>query len=171
MPKHYCERSAGLVHPERRICCPPLPIRRSSLMRLGVAGVGVVGGAVCEWLEQFTKHHVMRRDPAKGLADTFKECQAVFVCVPAPPTKSRNVDLKSVEAVLSYLGQECSEKMPVFIKTTVPPGSCDMLTEKFSRPIFSMPEFLTERVAMDDFKAQPVLTGAHIGYKAFLRAV
>lgn len=49
---------------------------------------------------------------------------------------------------------------PIFIRTTVLPGTCDNLSSELNKEIYFMPEFLTERTAYEDFCNQPmVITG------------
>lgn len=60
--------------------------------------------------------------------------------------------------------------MPIFIRTTLLPGTCDKLSEEFGRKIYFMPEFLTERTAYEDFCIQSMIyTGCeHLMKRIFI---
>ena len=127
-------------------------------MILGIIGCGAVGGALKRWFEKNTTHTLRLRDPALDRDDSMKDCEAVFIAVPVP------TDPKSGDQDLSILKQEicfltAPPQVPVFIKSTVLPGTCNHLTTLYSRPVIAMPEFLTERTADADFEAQPVVCG------------
>jgi UDPglucose 6-dehydrogenase len=51
--------------------------------------------------------------------------------------------------------------VPVFVRTTILPGTSDMLSKETGHQVCYMPEFLTERTHLEDFKKQTmVFTGA-----------
>ena len=51
--------------------------------------------------------------------------------------------------------------VPVFVRTTILPGTSDMLSKETGHQVCYMPEFLTERTHIEDFKKQTmVFTGA-----------
>ena len=51
--------------------------------------------------------------------------------------------------------------VPVFVRTTILPGTSDILTKETGHQVCFMPEFLTERTHIEDFRKQPmVFTGA-----------
>ena len=51
--------------------------------------------------------------------------------------------------------------VPVFVRTTILPGTSDMLSRETGHSVYYMPEFLTERTHIEDFKKQTmVFTGA-----------
>src|SRR3990167_4511335 len=128
-------------------------------MRLGVVGVGIVGGALVSWLKKETDHEVLCLDPARGHLDSVSSAEALFVCVPAP-TIGYHQDLSIIESVI----QECGRiTQRVFIRSSVIPGTADQLAEKYGLRIYSMPEFLTERIANDDFYCHGVLCGSRPG--------
>lgn len=50
---------------------------------------------------------------------------------------------------------------PIWIRTTILPGTSKALSDETGRTVYHMPEFLTERTYLEDFKWQPmVFTGA-----------
>lgn len=118
-------------------------------MRLGLIGVGVVGGTLKTWLEKNTNHQLKLYDPEKKLYDDLDECQAIFISVPVP-SAMYGQNLKIItEAVVK--AKKITKN--VFIRSTVLPGTND------SYGTISMPEFLTERRAQDDFNNLPMIFG------------
>jgi hypothetical protein len=53
------------------------------IFRVGIAGVGEVGGAFKSLLEQFDAHEIHLYDPPKGLLGDLSTCQVIHVCVPS----------------------------------------------------------------------------------------
>lgn len=51
--------------------------------------------------------------------------------------------------------------VPVFVRTTVLPGTCDRLSAELNRDISFMPEFLTQRTADEDFARQTMIFTKH----------
>ena len=125
-------------------------------MKIGIAGVGVVGGTLANWLRFHTQHEFDLYDPALKLEGALCGCDAVFICVPAPTLTNGDVDLSHVEHVL----EKIKDFPMVFIRSTVPPGTTDKLEKKYGREMFFMPEFLTERTATQDFDDHLVISGS-----------
>ena len=134
-------------------------------MNIGIIGQGFVGTAVREGLKSFYPVSVydLRKDlcPDSMLmspGDIVETCEVIFQCLPTPMKKSGECDLKIVEGSLATIDNLASvhDKSPiVIIKSTVPPGTCESLNNKFKNInlVFS-PEFLTEANSVDDFKNQ-----------------
>lgn len=119
-------------------------------MRLGIIGVGVVGGVLKRYFEEHCpQHEVKCLDPAKGMTDNLEGCEAIFVSVPVPAA-GIGQDLKQLESAV-FTAKKFTRN--VFIRSTVLPGTNDRLGT------FSMPEFLTERSAYEDFKKLPIVVG------------
>jgi len=118
--------------------------------KVGVVGVGMVGGAMQRYLEKKQGLELFLYDKGKGLGshDEINKAEIVFVCVPTPYLKDgKGFDLSFVEETLSWLN---GEKV-VVIKSTVLPGTTEMLQQKY--PNFKLlmnPEFLTEETADQD---------------------
>ncbi len=126
-------------------------------MRIGIYGLGVVGGALANYLKS-RKHDVKKKDPELGLNDSLVPTpDAVFICVPIP-TKGFNQDLSIVETILDeWRGSE----IPIFLRSTALPGTADGLSAKYNCNVVSCPEFLTERHAESDMARLPILYGHH----------
>lgn len=112
--------------------------------------MGVVGGTLKRWLKEHTPQHEIKCfDPGKGLKDDLAGCNAIFISVPVPATPyGQDVSMldQAVTLAKKYSGL-------VFIRSTVLPGTNDMYGT------ISMPEFLTERKAYEDFCAHPIMLG------------
>jgi len=118
-------------------------------MKIGLIGVGVVGGALKTWLEKNTTHMVCCYDPGKGMSDDLAGCTHIFISVPVPAS-GQGQDLRVLGEAVS-MAKKYTDK--VFVRSTVLPGTNDMLGT------IAMPEFLTERRAYDDFFKLPLLIG------------
>ncbi len=124
-------------------------------MKVGIYGLGVVGGALARFFETHTQHKVMKRDPGLSLNDDFVGVDAIFVCVPVP-TKGFKQDLSIVETILDV---HKATSVPIFLRSTVLPGTADRLSQDHLVTIYSCPEFLTERSADADTARLPILAG------------
>ena len=118
-------------------------------MIVGIIGVGVVGGTLKQWFEEFTSHDIRCHDPLKGLNDSLVGCDAIFISIPVPPL-SDGQDLRGLREAVNLAKQHAEF---VFIRSTALPGTSDELG------CIAMPEYLTERQAYEDMKALPVLCG------------
>jgi len=82
----------------------------------------------------------------------------VFVCVPTPMNEDGSCNTDIVESVVAQINEasaKLNKKTIVVVKSTVPPGTCEKLGEKYTDCYVCFnPEFLTERNAVEDFKNQ-----------------
>lgn len=66
-------------------------------------------------------------------------------------------DTQVLESIVASL----PDNAPIWIRTTILPGTSAMLSKKTGKIVYHMPEFLTERTHLEDFKWQPmVFTGS-----------
>src|SRR3989344_1633333 len=125
--------------------------------KVGIVGVGMVGGAMKRYLEKKQGLELFLYDKGKGLGspEEVNKAEIVFVCVPTPYLKDlpagqaggKGFYLSYVEETLSWLA---GEKV-VVIKSTVLPGTTEMLQKKYPQHKLLMnPEFLTEETADQD---------------------
>jgi UDPglucose 6-dehydrogenase len=118
--------------------------------KVGVVGTGMVGGAMLRYLQKKDGLEIFVYDKGKneGSQDGVNGAEVVFVCVPTPYLKDgTGFDLSFVEETLSWLN---GEKV-VVIKSTVLPGTTEMLQKKYPQHKLLMnPEFLTEETADQD---------------------
>ena len=126
-------------------------------MDIGIAGVGVVGGALARWLGENTQNKIKLFDPGKGLKDSLKHCDATFICTPCPTKDDGDQDYGAIEESI-----ERSSGIK-FIRSTVLPGTNDRLGT------YSCPEFLTERTAYRDTCEMQIIAG-YLGHD-FMRRI
>lgn len=128
-------------------------------MKVGVIGVGFVGGSVmAACMKANLKVIAFDKYRKVGTMQDVCEADVIFVAVPTP-TSDNIQDLSAIREVLSGL-EANSYRGPIIIKSTVLPGTCDMLAAAYPNlKLIHNPEFLTERNAKQDFldqKATPV---------------
>lgn len=116
--------------------------------KVGIIGVGMVGGALKRYFEKREDLELYLYDK-KGLGsmDDVNKADYVYVCLPTPYVPGKGCDTSLIEAGISQIS---GEKV-VIIKSTVIPGTTNKLQEKFSQhKILFNPEFLTEDTADQD---------------------
>lgn len=122
-------------------------------MKLGFIGHGVVGGATSHL---FSKKFDVRNlyDPGQGYnePEVIQACDVIFVSVPVP-TKGFFQDLSIIDIVLDQF-VPVNQTALYIIRSTILPGTCTDLAEKYGANIFHWPEFLTERTAREDIRKQ-----------------
>lgn len=141
---------------------------------LGIVGCGVVGGVLAEYFHKLDSESLLLRryDPPKGFHDDLSSCDAVFISVPVDTNADGSQDLSHLIKTLNLLSTTLKQptKIPIFIRSTVLPGTCDLLAnggnpyceyalQEQPLSLYAMPEFLTERTASDDFLTQPLIVG------------
>lgn len=123
-------------------------------LRIGIIGCGIVGGSLRRWLEKNTDCDIKVYDPRLERLDDLSGCDICFVSVPVP-TKSFKQDLSILEESV----ERCPKRAMIFVRSSVLPGVCDYLSDKYSRIVCAMPEFLTERQADEDMNRLPLICG------------
>lgn len=124
-------------------------------MKLGIAGYGIVGGALGRWLDRHTSHQLLVYDRPKKRLDDLTPVDALFISVPVP-TVDREQDLSIIKEILGLFG---TSRQRIFIRSSVLPGTCDRLAKAYNLHIYAMPEFLTERFADRDQDALDIICG------------
>lgn len=126
-------------------------------MRIGVIGNGFVGKATSILKNPEVEIMVYDIDPKLCIPydtkiDDLKECELVFVSVPTPMKTDGTCHIGIVESVIQEIRKKEIINEPhnfIVIRSTVLPGTSDDLNCYF------MPEFLTEKNFMNDFKTCP----------------
>ena len=121
-------------------------------INVGIIGYGVIGQALKKWLIENTKCKITISDPPKGIHSDLNNCNIFFINIHIPTEHNGTQNLSNLENII-----KCLPQVPIFIRTTILPGTSDQLSEKFGRPIYFMPEFLTERNAYSDFCSQDII--------------
>ena len=127
-------------------------------VKVGIIGCGFIGTALKTWLDQNNPQVETRvSDPPKGMNDDISNCDAYFVQIHIPTEEDGTQDLTLLESILEDLPND----KPIWIRTTILPGTSEKLSKRLGKKIYHMPEFLTERTYLEDFKWQlMVFTGA-----------
>lgn len=132
-------------------------------MKLGIVGVGVVGGALASYLTKHG-HEVVLDDPPRGITGDCSDVEALFLCVPVETIVDKHgrqiQDFGILKAVLKkYAYAMRSRNVPIFLRSTVIPKTCDNLAKFFKLRLYAMPEFLVERSADESFAEQNIICG------------
>lgn len=118
--------------------------------RFGIVGVGMVGSAIQHYFEKLKGIKPFLYDKGKNLGSLqdINQAEVIFVCVPTPFNKEKNYfDLSYIEDAISKI----EGNKIVVIKSTVLPGTTEMLQKKYPQHKLLMnPEFLTELTADQD---------------------
>jgi UDPglucose 6-dehydrogenase len=121
-------------------------------MKIGIIGVGVVGGAVRHGMKKIGQDVTFYdvKLPETSI-DSVLDSEVCFICVPTKTNDEGENDTSVVEATLTALSGKGYKGVAV-IKSTVIPGTTDQLSEKFKNVRLAFcPEFLRERYAEVDF--------------------
>lgn len=126
-------------------------------LKIGIIGCGFIGTALKVWLEQNNQNvEIKVSDPPKGINDDISKCDAYFIQIHLPTEDDGTQDLTILKDIISSLPLE----RPIWVRTTILPGTSAKLSQETGRTVYHMPEFLTERTYLEDFKRQPmVFTG------------
>ena len=128
------------------------------MINVGIIGCGFVGGALKDWLEHNNPEcKLFISDPPKGYNDDLSNIDIAFLQIHVPTEDDGTQDLRLMTELIKNL-----PNVPVFVRTTILPGTSDRLSKETGHQVCYMPEFLTERTHIEDFKKQTmVFTGAH----------
>ncbi len=127
------------------------------MIHVGIIGCGFVGGALKVWLEENNPEcKISVSDPPKGYHDDLSTIDVAFLQIHVPTEDDGTQDLTLMKELIMGL-----PNVPVFVRTTILPGTSDRLTKETGHQVCYMPEFLSERTHIEDFKRQTmVFTGA-----------
>lgn len=88
-------------------------------------------------------------DPIGTTLQDMLQCDMIFVSVPTPMNEDGSVCLTIIKSIVNQL-RDINYKGFIVMRSTVLPGTCDDLN------IYFMPEFLTEKNFVNDFKTNPL---------------
>lgn len=91
-------------------------------------------------------------DPAKGFHDDLSHVDIAFLQIHVPTEDDGTQDLTLMKELICGLPD-----VPVFVRTTILPGSSKLLSEVTRHKVYYMPEFLSQRTYLEDFKKQPMI--------------
>lgn len=121
---------------------------------VGVVGLGVVGGTVAEaFRDAGVEARGYDRYLAIGSPQELAGAEVVFLCVSTKGSGDGSLDSDEVWAALETIEPHLDERTIVAVKSTVPPGTCDLLSRAFPRlEIASIPEFLVAARPEETFR-------------------
>ena len=121
------------------------------MMKIGIAGWGVVGSAIGEGF-RLLGHEVMRHDiKFNTTIDSILNTEINFICVPTPSILNGECDLSIVYETIDDLKSK-KYKGIIALKSTSTPGTTESIIKKYNdKDICFVPEFLKERSALQDF--------------------
>jgi UDPglucose 6-dehydrogenase len=122
--------------------------------RVGVVGLGMVGGTVSKaFAKAGVDVHGYDRYLGVGSPRSLEGCRVVFLCVPTPASPDGGFDLVEVWEAIREIEPVLADGSIVAVKSTVPPGTIDQLSDSFRRIEFvDLPEFLVAARPDETFK-------------------
>lgn len=126
-------------------------------MKVGIVGCGFIGSALRDWLISHNSDvEIFVSDPMKGFFDDLSAIDIAFISIHIPTEMDGTQDLTTLKEIIRNL-----PNVPIFIRTTLIPGTTRLLAEETGKEVHFLPEFLTERTAYSDFCSQPMVFTAH----------
>lgn len=119
--------------------------------KIGIVGVGYLGGAVKYWFDKqnFSAFFYDKYKEVGSLQDLNK-AEIIFICLPTPFIEKENKGFDD-SAILEVL-QEINGQKIIVIRSTVLPGFTESYQKKFPQHKFLMnPEFLRAKTAIQDY--------------------
>lgn len=127
---------------------------KKTKIRVGIVGIGMVGDPIRRWFEEYHKYRRGKElfcydnDPKNGCNDDVNKADVVFVTVPTPANPDGSCDVSIVQSAVAMI----NDGKIVIIKSTVLPGTVEMLQKQYPRKKFIFnPEFLTESQSWLDY--------------------
>ena len=129
----------------------------SDEIKVGIIGCGFVGGALKSWLEENNKDcRLFISDPPKGYNDDLSGIDIAFLQIHVPTEDDGTQNLRLMKELICKLPD-----VRGVVRATVVPCASELLSEATNHQVCYMPEFLTERTHLEDFRKQTmVFTGA-----------
>jgi|LakMenEpi03Aug12_release.lakeMendotaPanAssembly.Ray.scaffolds.fasta_scaffold201509_2 UDPglucose 6-dehydrogenase len=130
-------------------------------IKIGISGLGFVGSALLKSFELkgYTINNTLivydkYKDNGIGKFDDLINTNILFLCLPTQfNTNSKSYDIDSIKETLELLHNSLFHGV-VVIKSTIEPGTTNILANKYNLDIVHNPEFLTARTAFIDFHNQ-----------------
>ena len=126
---------------------------RSDMTRIGVVGLGVVGGTA-EAAFRAAGVETRGYDRYRGIGSPadLATCSVIFICVPTPSEANGGHDLTEVAFAIREIEPHIGPGAVIAIKSTIPPGTCEELAARHPQLEFaSVPEFLVASRAVESF--------------------
>ena len=105
------------------------------MINVGIIGCGFVGGALKAWLEENNKEcAIFVSDPPKGMNDDLSKIDIAFLQIHVPTEDNGTQNLELMKELIRNL-----PNVPVFVRTTILPGTSDMLSRETGHQVCYMP--------------------------------
>ena len=122
-------------------------------LNVGIIGCGVIGAALKQWiLKNNPDCNLLVSDPPKGFNDDISKSNVVFISIHIPTESDNTQNLNELKKIIKSLPD-----IPIFIRTTLLPGTSELLRNELNKNIYFMPEFLREKTPYEDFCIQPIV--------------
>lgn len=149
---------AGLAQVGHHVLCMDNDVDRVALLRQGVPPIFEPG------LEDMLRENMaqQRLRFTTSIADAVEHGEILVVAVGTPPDEDGSADLSHVLDVAKEVGRHVRAPLLVVVKSTVPVGTCDLVSQAINAEldergvdvdvaVASNPEFLKEGAAISDF--------------------
>ncbi len=158
---------AGLSEVGHHVVCMDINENRIENLRNGIVPIFEPG------LEEMLRENSRqgRLKFTASMVEALDQAQVLFIAVGTPPDEDGSADLSHVLAVAKAVGQHMDKPLLVAIKSTVPVGTCEKVSECIAHElevrgldidftVASNPEFLKEGAAISDFmKPDRIIVG------------
>ena len=132
-------------------------------MKIGIIGVGFVGGAtdyVLKKVHEIYKYDKYKKpyNSEKCFEDLAINSECIFICVPTPMQPNGAIDYSNIDGSINQLLEKIEkvgrkpEELLVIIRSTAVSGTTDKLAKKYPFKFAFNPEFLREQHAIEDMK-------------------
>ena len=121
--------------------------RHQPISKVGLIGIGHVGKNIATRIESTVD--VVAYDTTWDMpypTEELRQCQLAIVCVPTPSLANGECDTTIVEKAVAALPVDL-----VWVRSTVPPGTCDMLSERHNKQVCFSPEYVGETTFSDAY--------------------
>jgi len=134
---------------------------------VGIIGLGFVGNAIKESMNDSCNLKLVDSDPKRGkhTYNDLENCDGVFVCVPTPQDDDGTCDTSILEDILDKLSRTNYHGV-IISKCTAPPDVYEKLNLKYPNLVHA-PEFLTAANAVRDYATGTfaIIGGRVMAYK------
>lgn len=153
-------------------------INNMNIKKIGIIGYGTVGETIAitlnrkqpDWkimvYDKYKKHSIW----SVNLDQLVQTADCIFICLPTAiknlETGEPNISIiessiKEIERAMAGVPWPGDYKLPIVIKSTIPPGTCQKLSKQSNNlDIFFTPEFLTEKNRFNDIEDGLAIIGA-----------
>lgn len=115
---------------------------KETSFKITIVGYGVVGRAMHALFPDALIYNGEKNPVGKLKYKDINKADAAFICVPTPTKESGHCDTSIVEDVVSKLTTPL-----IIIRSTIEPGTTDMLSKKYGKNIVFCPEYVGETIA------------------------